>query len=380
MTLVFTPAPGDVETIAQKIDTATGTPWEGIGTPITPDMDIPAVLKAANLDWQVIKRPVWTDSSLNEEVVVQSPVRPIPPRPEKLIWRPYDETPPPRHLMAVPGNYTLLRSDTMSPICPFVGAKYKPIQNDEAFEVFADFLSVGSMSMETAGSLRGGLHVWALAKIEDEYELSDGERIAGYMLLTQSHSYGTSMRVQFTPVRYPGGYMMVMPVNVKRGMTRTYTLSHARVFNDKRLAEIKQVMGVAHEVMIEFVGNAKVLAGTKVSDEDTIRYFLKLFQPDLLLLVNEGQAELPRTVDGLVDWEPANRTMKKIPGILREYEGCSMPSCRGTAWGLVTATNYAMDTVVGRSQDNRLASSWIGQNGRKKQAALRSALGIATKK
>jgi phage/plasmid-like protein (TIGR03299 family) len=277
----------------------------------------------------------------------------------------------PRRVM---GNYVLLRDDTMEPISPFVGPRYKPIQNHDAFRVFEEFCSAGNMRMETAGSIYDGQHIWGLARINGDYELCDGEIITGYFLLMQSHVYGSALKAMFTPVRYPGGHTMVQPFGRKGKMKRAYTMSHGRVFNEKRIAEIKDVMGLAQSVLLEFVDDAKKMADTMVTDEEAMMYLIKAFHPDILPQLAAGQITLPKKIADLATWDHSNRNLKKAPGWMQEYQGANLPSCQGTAWGLVQTTNYAWDHVIGQSADNRMASSWLGVNAKKKLKALHSAM------
>ena len=48
-----------------------------------------------------------------------------------------------------------------------VGADWNPCQNETAFEFFTEFVMNGDMEMHTAGSLRDGQMVWALAKVKE---------------------------------------------------------------------------------------------------------------------------------------------------------------------------------------------------------------------
>lgn len=359
----------NIDTMVQRTNTSKGTPWEGVGHALPRDANLEQTLKLAELNWHVLKRPAWVESyapawkqdedvALSEGTLANGGVKEQPIEPIK-----------------VPGNYVLMRDDTMTPISPFVGARYKPIQNEDAFEVFREFCEAGNMTMETAGSLFGGQHIWGLAKIEGDYMLTDGEYISGYFLLMQSHVYGSALKALFTPIRFPGAHMLVQPAYKKNGAsTRTYTMSHSRVWNDDRKAEVKEVIGTAQTVLADFVDEARALSQVDVDVEATIRYFVEVFHPTLHKKLKHDQSiVIPDRIEDLRDWEESNRNLKRVPDFLQDFEGANLPTCQGTAWGVVQATNYAFDHVIGNGTDTRLVSSWMGQNAKKKLKALSSA-------
>lgn len=332
-------------------------PWDGVGKPISNGRDIKQTLIEAGLDWEVVKRPAWVDvtpmGEFDEAALAEGGQKKLPFMPKR-----------------VKGNYVLLRGDTMEPVSPFVGPRYKPIQNEDAFEVFRDFCDAGDMVMETAGSLFDGEHIWGLARMKDEYELCNGETINGYFLLMQSHVYGSALKAMFTPIRYPGGHMLVQNVNKSARMKRTYTMSHSRHFNEDRIAEIKEVMGVAEKVLADFVQDARELAATSVDDEATIRYFIQLFHPTLYNKLLDGQVTLPKRIEDLATWEESNLNLRKVPEYMESFAGNQLPTCRNTAWGLVQATNHVYDHVIGRSPDTRLEAVWMGKTAQTKLDAL----------
>jgi len=331
-------------------------PWDDVGTRLSDGRNLPQTLREAHLDWDVIKRPAWVDIASygdSDEADVMAP------------------NGAPMHPTRVKGNYVMLRSDTMEPVSPFVGPRYKPIQNYDAFKVFQDFCEAGNMTMETAGSLSGGEHIWGLAKINGEYQLCDGEFISGYFLLIQSHIYGSSLKAMFTPVRYPGGHMLVQSVNRSVVGQKTYTMPHSRHFNESRVSEIHEVMGVAERELDHFIKEARTMTQRMVSDEAVIRYFIEEFNPTLHTKVQNGVVVIPAgmKISDLTDWEWSNRNMKRVPQYMESYAGADLPTCQGTAWGVMQATNNFYDHEIGVNPDTRLVSAWMGPNAKKKLAA-----------
>lgn len=106
------------------------TPWHGLGVKVLPDLTPEQMLKAANLDWTVEKSPAY--ALINGE-------------PELI------------------GRSALVRDRDHS-ILDIVTDDWNPVQNAEAFDFFHEFVMAGDMEMHTAGSLKGGQIVWALAR------------------------------------------------------------------------------------------------------------------------------------------------------------------------------------------------------------------------
>jgi len=319
------------------------TPWSKVGNDIPSGASVDETLKLAGLDWEVLKKPAYVN---------------IDGKMEKIS-----------------GNFTLLRADTMNVVSPFVGSRYKPVQNTDAFSVFHEFCEAGSMTMETAGSFFGGQHVWGLAKMDRSFSLCDGETIQGYFLLMQSHVYGSALRAMFTPVRYPGGHTIMQAVNRHAAMNRTYTMSHSRKFNAARIMEIKEVLMMAETYMADFEKAAKELSTKPVTEEQSVMYFIELFHPDLFKRIKNGYVtDVPTKIADLANWDQSNLNLRRTPNYIDEYAGADMPTCRATAWGLVQATGHAFDHAIGRSVDTRLESAWMGANAKKKLLALKRAM------
>ena len=140
----------------------------------------------------------------------------------------------------IPNNFCLVRQTDNLILTPYVGDRYKVVQNDEAFEVFTDFVRKGEMTLETAGSLSEGRIIWGLANINEGFRLVGGDEIKGYLLLSQSHKYGNSMRVNFTPVRVEGGLTYIQGLYGDKAAR--WTMPHSRAFNDKQIEKIKHAL------------------------------------------------------------------------------------------------------------------------------------------
>ena len=159
-----------VETMAY----AGEVPWHGLGVKVEDNLTPDEMLVAAGLDWTVSKRHLFTHS----EPSVENSKEVIP----------------------VNDYYVLVRDSDNKTFGP-CGPKFVPSQNADAFKFFEKFTSVGDMSMDTAGALKGGEQVWGLAKINDGFTLPGDDRVLGYLLVSVSHKWGKANEIRFTPIR-----------------------------------------------------------------------------------------------------------------------------------------------------------------------------------
>ena len=156
-------------------------PWHGLGTKVPADLTPVQMLDAAGLNWSVEKVPAFAKVA-GKDVEV--------------------------------GRSALVRN-VDNKILDVVSDDWNPIQNEEAFEFFNEFVAAGDMEMHTAGSLRDGQIVWGLAKVKDSFELFKGDQVDSYLLFSNFHRYGFSTDVRFTPIRVVCNNTLTLSLNSK---------------------------------------------------------------------------------------------------------------------------------------------------------------------
>jgi hypothetical protein len=282
-----------------------------------------------------------------------------------------------RHRIANTKSFALVRENDLAILSPHVGPRYKIIQNDDAFGVFQEFVQAGQMTMETAGSFSNGQHIWGLAKTGHGFELANGERIESYFLLLQSHLYGYALKAMWTPIRFPGGHSLVQNINKKGvGGSNTYSMSHARKFDEVRIREIKEVVGIAAKSLQEFRGKAEFMEKMRVDPKDAILYLIQIFDKDLPGRCKVSKEPVPRTFAEIATCSRANRNLKKVCAMLdRTYRDGN-----GTAWGCWSTVNHAFDHEMGHGDNTRLESIWLGKNKDTKVKAFNLANALASAK
>lgn len=139
------------------------TPWHWLGQRVKFALNSKEALEAAGLNWQVYQQSIFTEDD-----------------------------------MFVEGFKANVRS-TDNKVLGVVTARYKIVQNQEAFE-FTDELLGEGVKYEKAGSLQNGRKIWMLARLPNNYIIG-GDKICPYMVFTNSHDGSGAIKVAMAPIR-----------------------------------------------------------------------------------------------------------------------------------------------------------------------------------
>jgi phage/plasmid-like protein (TIGR03299 family) len=295
-----------------------GRPWHGLGTPVSDDMTPEQMMVVAGLDWNVQKVESFIEFNGNR----------------------------------VPTGQQSLVRETDGKILTHVGPGWNPVQNADAFEFFADFVANGDMVMDTAGSLKDGRIVWALADVRDGFTIFNGDEVRGYLLFSNPHQYGKSIDIKFVMERVVCNNTLTVALNEKG--QPSVRVNHRSQFNADR---VKEILGLGHNKVEKFKEAAEFLGSKRYTVADLETYFGEVFG----LSAREGK-KLTRT---------AERAME----IVENQPGADFRP--GTFWNAYNAVTYLVDHELGRSADSRMASAWFGGNAKRKVDALDLALGMA---
>ena len=295
------------------------TPWHGLGTRVPDDLTPDQMLEAAGLDWTVEKIPAFAEVN-GKQVDV--------------------------------GHSALVRSAD-SKILDVVSNDWNPYQNSDAFDFFNDFIAAGDMSMHTAGSLKDGQIVWALAKVNDGFSLFNGDNVESYLLFTNPHQYGKSIDVRFTPVRVVCNNTLTLSLNAQA--EHLVRVSHRREFVPDTA---KEMLGIAKEKLSTYKEMAAFLGSKRYTNENIVEYFTRVFP----MTTKTEEKKMSRNANMALE------VIDQQPGA--EY-------APGTFWSAFNTVSFMTDHVLGRSSDTRLQSSWFGYNKTLKNNALELAVEMA---
>lgn len=288
------------------------TPWHGLGKEIPSDLTPEQTLVTAGLDWTVSKQDMFLGNGtmLDQKALVR---------------------------------------DSDNSVLSIVSEKWNPVQNKEAFEFFDDFVLSGNMKMHTAGSLKNGKMVWALAEIQECFDVFGGDQIDSYLLFSNPHEFGKGIDIRFTPIRVVCNNTLTYAIsgNAKHQIR----LNHCHKF-DPEMA--KTALGISRELLKQYKEQALFLGKKRYTDETLKEYFQKLYP-------NNGKKE--------------NRNIAKALELVHTQPGAEF--AEGSFWQAFNTITYMTDHIVGRNVDTRLASSWYGQGAATKDRALKLAIEMA---
>ncbi|MAS08583.1 DUF932 domain-containing protein [Salinisphaera sp.] len=304
------------------------TPWHGLGRRLDRDAALDVWLKEAGMDWEIQSAPVMYQA---DEGVGAFTIR------------------------SNPDTKVLYRSDTKAALS-VVSSRYKMVQPKEVLEFYRDLVGVGGFELETAGVLKGGKKLWALARTGEELRLKGDDRVEGYLLLATACDGTLATTAQFTSVRVVCNNTLQVAVGDKGGAIK---VPHSTRFDAE---VVKSRLGIGAHAWVAFSDRVQELSERRVNRFESVNYLVNVFGDPAKR----------------IDEQPNARAIKAVQNL---YEGAGigmqLPATNETAWGLLNAvTQYIDHDRPARSVDNRLNSAWFGAGATTKQRAWEEAMAL----
>ena len=306
------------------------TPWHGLGNQLPKNQPIEVWQKSAGMDFEINQSDVLFNAANGDGNLLN---------------------------LRVNSDATVLyRSDNSEPLS-VVSKRYKVVQPHDVLSFYRDLVSVGGLELETAGVLKGGKKLWALAKTGQETILAGGDKVKAYLLLATSCDGSLATTAQFTSVRVVCNNTLQMAVGVSKGAVR---VPHSTTFDP---VAVKQELGLGMSAWDVFMTNIKAMSNRPVNKFEAMSYLVNVLGDPALPLNDQPNQKAIQTVYGLYSGSG---------------KGSDLVSASGTAWGLVNGVTEFVDTHRrARSQDNRLDSAWFGTGAQIKQRGYDAALALA---
>ena len=299
-------------------------PWHGLGVEVSNDLTPEQMMKKAGLDWTVEK----VDSFIEVKG-------------ERIPT----------------GQQSLVRSSD-NKILTNVGGDWNPVQNSEAFEFFSEYVLAGDMEMNTAGSLKGGTNVFALAKVKESFTILGEDQVDSYLLFSNPHQYGKAIDIRFTPIRVVCNNTLTF--SLQSGSKNFVKLNHRSQFDPE---QVKKTLGIAHEKFAKYKEMAEFLSTRKFSVESLIQFYDEVFP----------YTHKEATPQKIQDLSP---TARRAFEVLETQPGAQFGE--GTWWQALNSVTYLTDHELGRNADTRMQSAWFGVNQSRKIKAANKAVQLAT--
>jgi len=306
------------------------TPWHNLGNQLPKNQPLEVWQKAAGMDWEIKQSDVLFNATSENGSML--------------------------NLRSNKDATVLYRSDTNEALS-VVSKRYKIVQPHDVLGFYRDLVSVGGFELETAGVLKGGKKLWALARTGQETMLSGGDKVKAYLLLATSCDGSLATTAQFTSVRVVCNNTLQMAVGDSKGAIR---VPHSTSFDP---VAVKQSLGLGMTSWDTFMISIKELSQRKVNKFEVMSYLVNVL----------GDPEVP-----LQD-QPNQKAIKTVYDLYSGTgKGSQLTAANGTAWGLLNGvTEYVDSHRRARSQDYRLDSAWFGQGAQLKQKAFERAMLLA---
>ena len=296
-------------------------PWHGLGQQVSNDLTPKQMLKAANLDWKVVKVPqFYTFKGKKQQTGQQALIR------------------------ESDGHFLSNVSDD-----------WCETQNATAFEFFDEFIEGGDMEMHTAGSLNSGTMVWALAKVKESFTVFGKDKVESFLLFSNPHQYGKCIDIRFTPIRVVCNNTLTLSLSGKSDLM--VRLNHRHPFDADK---VKETMGIASRKLNQYKDMAQFLGKKKYTQESLGEYLMTVFPSNSKRKQEEGILSRPAQI--------AHDIVQTQPG--HEY-------AEGTYWQAFNSATFTIDHLLGHNDNNRLYNAWYGPNRKRKVNALETAVKMA---
>lgn len=257
---------------------------------------------------------------------------------------------------AFPDQRVLYRSDTQEPLS-VVSSRYQVVQPKDILEFYRDLTEVGGFELETAGVLKDGKKLWALARTGQSVALKGKDTVNGYLLLATACDGTLATTAQFTSVRVVCNNTLQIALGDSAGAVK---VPHRSQFDAQA---VKRQLGIAISSWDGFMVRMKALAERKVSDSAAEKFFQRV----LTYPAGGPNMPLPTTND---------RAIKVVQSLYAgRGKGATLPSASGTTWGLVNSiTEFVDHQRRARSEDHRRDAAWFGAGATLKQRAWEEAM------
>lgn len=242
-------------------------PWHGLGTYLGENnVDAQVMRKAAGLDFEVSKLPAY----------VKQP----------------DGT-----FVPIADRFGLLSSHKREAFSAVVSDRYEVFQTQEMFDFLERLRGAagGELRFHTAGSLKGGTIVWALAQLAGAIEVRRrGGRVdtsAPFLFISNSFDASSAIQIASTSVRVVCWNTLSAAIAGARKGSDRFSVRHT-ASAESQLAQAAQALGYAAEYFDAYGDFAQALADTPMNRSE-----FTTFCAQLLTGVDDGKAAMEKVAE-----------------------------------------------------------------------------------
>ena len=315
------------------------TPWHGLGNELAPKQPIEIWAKQAGMDWRIESSDVsyMANNDKGHNLI-------LPFAEQKVLYR----------------------SDNFEPLS-VVSQRYQEVQPREILEFYRDLTVQSDFELETAGVLKGGRKMWALARTGQSATLKGGDVSNGYLLLATACDGTMATTAQFTSIRVVCNNTLA--ISLANGGGNVVKVPHSTSFDGDR---VKQQLGISVKQWDEHMYQMKQLSQRRVTQAQAANYLNRVFndQDNDIILFNRAKKEK----DAVPNAKAMNQVMNMFNG---QGRGADLDAARDTAYGLLCAmTEFVDHERRAMSTDHRLDSAWFGAGAKLKDKSLEEAFAL----
>jgi len=326
--------------------------WHGLGTIVPAQVTSAEAIQLANMDYKVQRFPVLMP--IGNETIEST---------EQFFIRRMDKS-------------------GLDSVLGYVGNRYTPMQNTEAFSFFDNIVGAGEAFYETAGVLGKGERIFITAKLPDHFDIDLGkgknDKVKPYIFLTNSHDGKGAVTAAITYTRIVCNNTLQMAL---RDCKNKFTLRHTKNLSEA-MKEAEQVMGITNKYKKEMAEILPLMAKTSAiigsntkiwdtivasafsSDQQQLKNYLKGIRETDPKAVKEGKGvsqQLINTIDAVRNYDNINPTQH-------------LGTTEGTIWGAVNAVTGYFQNVEVAEKGEKLASILDGRIAKSTQMAWDTAI------
>ena len=295
------------------------TPWHGLGQELSPKQPIEVWAKQAGMDWRIESSDVsyMANNDKGHNLI-------LPFAEQKVLYR----------------------SDNFEPLS-VVSQRYQEVQPREILEFYRDLTEQSDFELETAGVLKGGRKLWALARTGQSATLKGKDVSNGYLLLATACDGTLATTAQFTSIRVVCNNTLA--ISLANGSGGVVKVPHSTSFDADK---------------------AKQLSERRVTQAEAANYLSRVFndQDNDIILFNSAKKEK----DAVPNARAMNQVMNMFNG---QGRGADLDAAKDTAYGLLCSiTEYVDHERRAMSRDHRLDGAWFGSGAKLKQKGLEESL------
>jgi len=263
--------------------------WHGLGKTVQHAMTAEQIIKEANQDYKVIKKPVQFRAD--------------------GMYHTFND------------KFVIVREDTKAPL-GVCGKAWTPLQNDEAFKFFDALVDRKEAIYHTAGVLGKGERSWILAKLPSYIRVGSDDIIEEYALISNMFTGHDAVEIALVNIRVVCWNTLMMALAQAKGKRRI-SIPHTKDIV-KQVEKAHEALGMFSQYSKDIEDAFNRMAKVKITDS-ILREYLDALLPKSM----EDTETSPVTM--------SHKNRAKIEEFFEAGVGQDIKTARGTVFGMYQA-------------------------------------------